>query len=50
VKDDGKLCHAQFGVDKATAENYIETYDGMKTVAASMTPVLGVRQLIKSVH
>ncbi|WBW60495.1 hemagglutinin repeat-containing protein [Klebsiella electrica] len=32
---------AQFGVDKATAENYIETYDGMKTVAASMTPVLG---------
>ncbi|EOQ49892.1 filamentous hemagglutinin [Citrobacter sp. KTE151] len=32
---------AQFGVDKATAENYIETYDGMKTIAASMTPVLG---------
>ncbi|TWY24894.1 glycohydrolase toxin TNT-related protein, partial [Serratia marcescens] len=32
---------AQFGVDKATAENYIETYDGMKIVAASMTPVLG---------
>ncbi len=28
-------------VDKATAENYIETYDGMKIVAASMTPVLG---------
>ncbi len=32
---------AQFGVDKATAENYIETYDGMRTVVASMTPVLG---------
>ncbi|EQA5950833.1 contact-dependent inhibition effector tRNA nuclease [Escherichia coli] len=31
----------QFGVDKATAESYVETYDGMKTVAASMTPVLG---------
>ncbi|MCT4708599.1 glycohydrolase toxin TNT-related protein [Enterobacteriaceae bacterium H16N7] len=31
----------QFGVDKATAENYTETYDGMKIVAASMTPVLG---------
>ncbi|EET3252692.1 TNT domain-containing protein, partial [Escherichia coli] len=30
-----------FGVDKATAESYVETYDGMKTVAASMTPVLG---------
>ncbi|WIX61805.1 contact-dependent inhibition effector tRNA nuclease [Escherichia coli] len=31
----------QFGVDKATAESYVETYDGMKTVAASMTPVIG---------
>ncbi|HEG0621992.1 TPA: VENN motif pre-toxin domain-containing protein [Yersinia enterocolitica] len=31
----------QLGVDKATAEAYIETYDGMKIVAASMTPVLG---------
>ncbi|MGC0896150.1 hemagglutinin repeat-containing protein [Pantoea agglomerans] len=31
----------QLGLDKATAENYIETYDGMKMVAASMTPVLG---------
>ncbi|EEY7216921.1 glycohydrolase toxin TNT-related protein [Escherichia coli] len=31
----------QFGVDKATAESYVETYDGMKTLAASMTPVLG---------
>ncbi|MGP2488254.1 hemagglutinin repeat-containing protein [Pantoea ananatis] len=31
----------QLGVDKATAQNYVETYDGMKTVAASMTPVLG---------
>lgn len=32
---------AQLGVDKATAEKYIETYDGMKVVAASITPVLG---------
>ncbi len=31
----------QLGVDKATAEAYIETYDGMKAVAASLTPVLG---------
>ncbi|WP_272944403.1 DUF6862 domain-containing protein, partial [Yersinia wautersii] len=31
----------QLGVDKATAEAYIETYDGMKIVAASITPVLG---------
>lgn len=31
----------QLGVDKATAEAYIETYDGMKIVAASVTPVLG---------
>ena len=31
----------QLGVDKATAEAYIETYDGMKIVAASMSPVLG---------
>ncbi|EKK2896464.1 contact-dependent inhibition effector tRNA nuclease [Escherichia coli] len=31
----------QLGVDKATAESYVETYDGMKTLAASMTPVLG---------
>ena len=31
----------QLGVDKATAEAYIETYDGMKIVAASLTPVLG---------
>ncbi len=38
---------AQFGVDKATAENYIETYDGMKTVAASMTPVLGAAAVSK---
>ncbi|TCV90988.1 VENN motif pre-toxin domain-containing protein, partial [Biostraticola tofi] len=31
----------QLGVDKATAEAYIETYDGMKIVAASVTPILG---------
>ncbi|MFP1741061.1 CdiA family toxin C-terminal domain-containing protein [Lonsdalea quercina] len=31
----------QLGVDKATAEQYVTTYDGMKIVAASMTPVLG---------
>ncbi|MDO6409913.1 glycohydrolase toxin TNT-related protein [Pantoea phytobeneficialis] len=31
----------QFGLDKTAAENYVQTYDGMKTVAASMTPVLG---------
>ncbi|MDE1509061.1 hemagglutinin repeat-containing protein [Serratia nevei] len=39
---------AQFGVDKATAENYIETYDGMKIVAASMTPVLGKVRISRS--
>ncbi|WP_249507798.1 contact-dependent inhibition effector tRNA nuclease [Escherichia coli] len=37
----------QFGVDKATAESYVETYDGMKTVAASMTPLLGVAAVSK---
>ncbi|MFP1820909.1 CdiA family toxin C-terminal domain-containing protein [Lonsdalea quercina] len=31
----------QLGVDKATAEQYVTTYDGMKIVAASMSPVLG---------
>ncbi|ENE16675.1 filamentous hemagglutinin family N-terminal domain protein [Escherichia coli P0304799.3] len=31
----------QFGVDRATAQAYVETYDGMKVVAASMTPVIG---------
>ncbi|WP_435947351.1 VENN motif pre-toxin domain-containing protein [Dryocola sp. BD586] len=31
----------QFGVDKATAKSYVETYDGMKVVAASMAPVIG---------
>ncbi|MFP1928789.1 TNT domain-containing protein [Lonsdalea quercina] len=31
----------QLGVDKATAEQYVTTYDGMKIVAASMTPVIG---------
>lgn len=32
---------AQLGVDKTTATAYIETYDGMKIVAASVTPILG---------
>ena len=32
---------AQLGVDKATAEQYVSTYDGIKIVAASVTPVLG---------
>ncbi|MBV5097629.1 DUF6862 domain-containing protein, partial [Tenebrionicola larvae] len=32
---------AQFGVDKTTAEQYVSTYDGMKIVASSVTPVLG---------
>lgn len=31
----------QLGVDKATAEAYVETYDGMKTITTSLTPVLG---------
>lgn len=31
----------QLGVDKATAEQYVSTYDGMKIVAASLSPVLG---------
>nr|WP_285895512.1 VENN motif pre-toxin domain-containing protein [Dickeya dianthicola] len=31
----------QLGVDKATAEQYISTYDGMRVVAASVAPVLG---------
>lgn len=31
----------QLGVDKATAEQYVSTYDGIKIVAASVTPVLG---------
>lgn len=29
------------GVDKATAEQYVSTYDGMNIVAASLSPVLG---------
>jgi len=37
----------QLGVDKATAGNYVETYDGMKAVAASMTPVLGAAAVSK---
>ncbi|WBV22395.1 CdiA family toxin C-terminal domain-containing protein [Pantoea piersonii] len=37
----------QFGIDKITAQNYVETYDGMKTVAASMTPVLGAAAVSK---
>ncbi|MBZ6395367.1 MAG: VENN motif pre-toxin domain-containing protein [Pantoea sp.] len=32
---------SQFGLDKAKAEQYVSTYDGMKIVAASMTPVIG---------
>lgn len=32
---------AQLGVDKATATAYIETYDGIKIVVASMSAVLG---------
>lgn len=32
---------AQLGVDKATAQNYVETYDGMQTIASSLKPVLG---------
>lgn len=39
----------QFGVDKATAESYVETYDGMKTVAASMTPLLGPPPSVRSI-
>lgn len=31
----------QLRVDKTTAEQYVSTYDGMKIVAASMSPVLG---------
>ncbi|WP_218075516.1 VENN motif pre-toxin domain-containing protein, partial [Escherichia coli] len=31
----------QFGGDRATAQAYVETYDGMKVVAASMAPVIG---------
>ena len=29
------------GIDKAAAEQYVSTYDGMKIVSASLTPVLG---------
>lgn len=32
---------AQLGLDKATAEAYVETYDGMKIAAASVAPMLG---------
>ncbi|QPT15844.1 hypothetical protein I6G37_19520 [Serratia rubidaea] len=31
----------QLGVDKATAEQYVSTYEGMQIVAASITPVIG---------
>ena len=31
----------QLGVDKATAEQYVSTYEGMQIVTASMTPVIG---------
>ncbi|CAK9886706.1 MAG: 16S rRNA endonuclease CdiA [Candidatus Erwinia impunctatus] len=32
---------AQLGIDKDKATAYIETYDGMKVIAASISPVLG---------
>ncbi|MGC0811545.1 VENN motif pre-toxin domain-containing protein [Pantoea agglomerans] len=32
---------SHFEVDKATAEQYVSTYEGMQIVAASMTPVIG---------
>ncbi len=31
----------QLSVDKPTAEAYIKTYDGMKIISASMTPLIG---------
>jgi len=31
----------QLSVDKATAEQYVSTYEGMQIVTASMTPVIG---------
>ncbi len=31
----------QLWSDKVKAEQYVSTYDGMKIVAASMTPVIG---------
>ncbi|WP_077166515.1 contact-dependent inhibition effector tRNA nuclease [Escherichia coli] len=37
----------QFGVDRATAQAYVETYDGMKVVAASMAPVIGAAAVSK---
>nr|WP_145598567.1 VENN motif pre-toxin domain-containing protein [Yersinia alsatica] len=42
----------QLGVDKTTAEAYVETYEGMKFLSASLTPVIGVpaaKQLSKIV-
>ncbi|UXD25896.1 Putative large exoprotein involved in heme utilization or adhesion of ShlA/HecA/FhaA family [Yersinia enterocolitica] len=42
----------QLGVDKTTAEAYVETYEGMKILSASLTPVIGVpaaKQLSKIV-
>ncbi len=37
----------QLGVDKATAENYVETYDGMQMIASSLKPVLGAAVVSK---
>lgn len=31
----------QFGLDKAKAEQYVSTYEGMQIVVASITPVIG---------
>lgn len=42
----------QLGVDKTTAEAYVETYEGMKILSASLTPVIGApaaKQLSKIV-
>ncbi|MDN0122577.1 CdiA family toxin C-terminal domain-containing protein [Yersinia aleksiciae] len=38
---------AQLGVDKVTAENYVETYDGMQMIASSLKPVLGAAVVSK---
>jgi len=38
---------AQLNVDKATAENYVETYDGMQMIASSLKPVLGAAVVSK---
>jgi filamentous hemagglutinin len=38
---------SQLGVDKVTAENYVETYDGMQMIASSLKPVLGAAVVSK---